>query len=191
MIWLRRAGAAVVSIALFALAMWLWDREPHVLAHDMQPIDSTGTIGHVVATSSFSLRVDGIVVAHSITGGALATDDRITSQGVFVIVKFHAMGHKKPYSILRARLQSGDYSFGTSGRIKVQCDRSSGDFQPMLWSAGSTCFELPKDRLAGARFVVGAFDQLSAEASVDLGLSKAKAAQLVAHAVEGYNAEGS
>lgn len=191
MTWLRRAGAAVVSVALFALAMWVYQQEPRVLAHDTQPLRSSGRIGQTVSTAAFRFRVDGVVVARSIVNGTLAPDERITTQGVFVIVKYHGMGQRKPYNVLRTRLESGAYEFSASGRTKVTCDHSSLDFEPMMWSAGSACFEIPDNRLAGARLVIGSFDQLSSEVAIDLGIDHAEAARLTSHPVAGYNVGGS
>ena len=183
-----------MSVPLLVLAMWLHDREPHVLAHDTEPIRTSGRIGHVVSNSSFAIRVDSVVVARSLSGGSLPTDPRETTDGVFLIVKFRAMGQKKPYSMQNPRLESGSYTYDTTGRTIEGGDFFGDSFPPMMWKAGQVCFEIPKNRLAGARIVVGeglVLSQLSAESAVDLGIGKAKAADLIAHAAEGYNLKDS
>jgi hypothetical protein len=191
--WLRRLGVAAVSLPLFALAMWLWSWEPHILAHDSQPLRTSGRIGHVVTNPSFAFRVDGIAVAHSISTGSFSTDRRQTADGVFLIVKFRAMGEKKPYNMDDPRLESGPDTFRTSGRIGLDSEPASSTYEPLMWRSGQVCFEIPKNRLAGARLVVGEgglLTQLSAETAIDLGIGRTKAADLLAHAAEGYNLGG-
>ncbi len=189
MIWLRRLGAAAVSLPLLALAMWLWSQEPHVLSHDTEPIRTSGRIGHVVSNPSFAIRVDSVTVAHSIAGDPFGGEPPQTTNGVFLIIKFRAMGEKKPYELQRPRLESGDVTFGTTGRLGLSCESPSSTYEPLMWRSGQLCFEIPKNRLAGSRLVVGEallLSKLSAETAVDLGIGRSKAADLIAHAVQGY-----
>jgi hypothetical protein len=59
----------------------------------------------------------------------------------------------------------------------------------MLWGNASYVFEIPKDRLAGARLIVGEsapLDQLSAQVDASLGIDGPKAAELIARAPRDY-----
>jgi hypothetical protein len=64
----------------------------------------------------------------------------------------------------------------------------------MIWRKVMVTFEIPENRLAGARLVVGEgglLTQLTAETAVDLGFTPAKARDMIARAVAGYHPEGS
>jgi hypothetical protein len=180
MIWVRRVASALVAAGLCAGAMWLWKIKPDLQTNVMNPIRTSGRIGEVVRNDTFSVRVERYEVAGSITrpfgsGGAQRTE------GVFLYVWLQAKAEKEPFTMGHARLETRDgLTYNEGNRIGVNTD-SRGEYQPMLWGKGTLLFELPKDQLAGARVVVGTGDlinQLSAESVIDLGIDKAKAAQL-------------
>jgi hypothetical protein len=110
------------------------------------------------------------------------------SLGIFVIVHLEIKSNQKPFRLGDPKLTTrGGVSYDESGRTAIPT--SSEDYQPMLWTPATYVFEIPKDRLAGARLVVGSsalLTQLSAETEVDLGIDKGEAAQLLAHASPAY-----
>jgi hypothetical protein len=183
----REVVSALVATALCGAAMWLWQLHPHLEANMQEPLQTHGRIGQVVKNDVFSVRVDRFDVTTSLTKRFATTAQR--TDGVFLIVHLRARAERKPYTMGHARLVTPDgLEYKEGGRTGITADASE-TYQPMLWSAGSLLFELPKDRLAGARMVVGVSDplnQLSAESVIDLGIDKAKAAQLATRPLTNY-----
>jgi hypothetical protein len=183
----RSIVAALVAAGLCAAAMWLWQLQPSLEANNLNPLQTHGRIGRIVKNDVFSIRVERYDVVSSIT--KRFGDGPEVADGVFLVVRFHARAEREPYSMGHARLETTDgLSYKEGGRIAVSADAEE-TYQPLLWSPGSLLFELPKDRLAGARVVVGEnglLSQLSAESVIDLGIGKAKAAQLAARPLPNY-----
>ncbi len=179
--------SALVAASLCAAAMWLWRLEPELDANSQNPLQTHGRIGKIVKNDVFSIRVERYDVATSITKQFGSGPE--VADGVFMVVHFHARAEREPYTMGHARLETTDGRiYKEGGRIGVTA-KSGETYQPLLWSPGSLLFELPKDRLAGARVVVGAgglLSQLSAESVIDLRIGKAKAAQLAARPLTGY-----
>jgi hypothetical protein len=187
---IRRIGILVVGTLLLAAAMWLKEVEPHVRSHDTQPLRNSGRIGQSLSNSAFSLRVDRVDLARSLTpGSGIGTEPNITTDGVFVIVHLQAKAAQKPITMAHIRLESSEYTFTDNGRT-YSLNSADQTYQPMIWRKALASFEIPKNRLAGARLVVaegGLLNQLSAETAVDLGITPSKAADMIAHAVDGYD----
>jgi hypothetical protein len=110
------------------------------------------------------------------------------SPGIFVIVHLEIKSNQKPFRPGSPKLITrGGVSYDESGRPAIST--SSDDYQPMLWAPATYVFEIPKDRLAGTRLVIGEsalLNQLSAETEVDLGIDDGEAAQLLTHASPAY-----
>jgi hypothetical protein len=187
---IRRIGVIVVGTALLAAAMWLKQIEPQAHSHDTQPLRNSGRIGRSISNSAFSLRVDGVELARSLkASGASAGQANVTTDGVFVIVHIQAKAAQKPYQMDHVRLESGEYTFTDNGR-SYSLSTADGTYEPMIWRKAVAGFEIPRNRLAGARLVVGQgglLTQLSAETAVDLLITPSKAADMIAHAVDGYD----
>ena len=177
--------SGIAAAALMAAAMWLYGFKPHLQADLQNPLAEGGSIGTVVGNRVFSVKVDRVDVATSIVKpDPLSTPKPIPSLGVFVIVSMEIRSNQKPFQPGNVRLATrGGLTYDESGRPDLPSN--SDDFQPMLWGKATYIFEIPKDRLAGARLYVGVSDlndQLSAENDVDLKIDDAQAARLVAHA---------
>lgn len=175
--------SAVLSVALLLAAMWLFDRKPHLKAGALNPLLSKGRVGEVVTTRDFSVKVGSVQVAASIQKPSFPKPEVMKTPGLFLIVLAQARSERRPFDLGHVRLITrGGVAYQESGRAALP---SSGDtLQPMLWSPATYIFEIPKDRLAGARLVVGEADlinQLSGETDVDLGIDGGKAARLSAH----------
>jgi hypothetical protein len=179
----RRLVAGLLTAALMALAMWLYTFKPHLEAGVQDPITTSGRIGSVVDNPVFSVKVDKVDVASSITKSSFLKPQVMPSIGLFLIVRLDIKSNKKPFQPGHVRLVTGGgLSYTDSGRAALPS--VTGDFQPMLWAPATYIFEVPKDRLAGARLIVGEsalLNQLSAETSIDLGIDGRRAAQLRAH----------
>jgi hypothetical protein len=184
-----RAVTGALAVALMAAAMWLYGLKPHLQARMQNPIRSTGRAGAVVDTSDFSVKVDKVDVATAIAKTSFGDKPKIMpSLGIFVIVNLEIKSNRKPFDPGHVHLMTrGGVSYDESGRADVLS--LNNGYQPMLWAPATYVFEIPKDRLAGARLVVGQtalLDQLSAQADVDLGIGHAAAERLIAHASSAY-----
>jgi hypothetical protein len=119
---------------------------------------------------------------------ALSGDRRMTTPGIFVIAYLSAKSRLKPLQLGHVQLATrGGLSYDEAGRTDIFTTDAS--LEPMLWRSAFYVFEIPKDRLAGARLRVGQsdlVDNLSAESEIDLGLTAGRAAQLLAHPVADY-----
>lgn len=186
----RKAVAAVLTAGLAALTMWLYTVKPHIEDRLQDPLVSKGRIGAAVDTPDFSVKVAKVDVASAISKPSfLGTKGKVMkSLGLFVIVQAQIKSNKKPFTPGHVRLVTrGGVAYDETGRADLP-DISSG-FQPMLWAPATYIFEIPKDRLAGARIVVGAADlynNLSGETSIDLGINGDRAARLAAHPTPDY-----
>jgi hypothetical protein len=176
----RKVIAGLLTAGLLALAMWLYTFKPRLEAKEQNPITSHGRIGAVVDNREFSVKVDGVDVASSITKSAFPTPKVMPSLGLFVVVHLNIKSNRKPFQPGHVRLVTrGGVSYDESGRASIST--VNGGYEPMLWAPATYVFEVPKDRLAGARLVIGQsvlLDQLSAETSVDLGIDAGRARQL-------------
>jgi hypothetical protein len=183
-----RVVSWLAAVAFMAAAMWLHTLKPHLDGRLTDPIAAHGRIGTVVGNRVFSVIVDRVDVASAIVKDQITARKTMPSPGVFVIVYLRIRSNQKPFTPGRVRLTTrGGLSYDESGRSDV-FDRS-GTYEPMLWGDASYVFEIPKDRLAGSRLVIGEsglLTQLSAEVDVSLGLDGRKAAELVAHAPHDY-----
>ncbi|MGI8330052.1 hypothetical protein ACRYCC_08795 [Actinomadura scrupuli] len=190
---IRRIGIIVVGTALLAAAMWLKQVEPRARSHDTQPLRNSGRIGQSLSNSAFSIRVERVELARSLAPPlGVTTQPNIGTDGIFVIVHLQAKAAKEPFLMDQVRLESGAYTFTDNGRTYA-LNTAEGTYQPMIWRKALAGFEIPRNRLAGARLVVGQgglLTQLSPETEVDLGITPGKAADMMAHAVDGYAARG-
>ena len=186
---LRKAVAAVLTVGLMAAAMWLYTFKPHLEDRQQHPLMTHGRLGAVVDNRDFSVKVIRVDVASAITKpDVLAKPTVMRSLGIFVIVQAQIKSNKKPFQAGHIRLETrGGVEYDVSGRAAIP--DSDNEYQPMLWGPAQYVFEIPKDRLAGARLVVGSAalqNELSAETNVDLDLGGAKGARLAAHPAASY-----
>lgn len=186
----RKIIAGLLTVGLMALAMWLYTFKPHLEDKEQDPLVTSGHIGAVVDNPDFSVKVGKIDVATGIAKSSFLQEKTqvMPSLGIFVIVHLEIKSNQKPFQPGDPKLTTrGGVSYDESGRAAISI--SNGDYQPMLWAPATYVFEIPKDRLAGARLVIGEsalLIQLSAETEVDLGIDDGEAAQLLAHASPAY-----
>ncbi|WP_067813522.1 hypothetical protein [Actinomadura kijaniata] len=188
---LVRGGAGVAGTLLLAAAMWLYDVKPEAEAGNMAPIRSTGKVGETVANRVFALRVDRVVVARSLAP-SLSFGNRppVRTDGVFLVVRAQGRSEREPAPLRSVKLEtSGGLTFGQATRPDA-ASVTNPELQPLIWSRSVFLFEVPRDRLAGARLVAGTgglLPQLSAAAEIDLGITGPRAAELVRTAAERYD----
>ncbi|MEU5876561.1 hypothetical protein [Spirillospora sp. NPDC047279] len=193
---LIRGGAGVAGCALLGAAMWLYTVEPKVDAEVLDPIRTSGKVGKVISNPEFDLKVEGVVVARSLKQGLGSITSRppVTTDGVFLIVTGRAMAQKEPMTLDTAVLETpGGYTFKKASRTSVSSNLAFSDFQPLIWGRWSHIFEVPKNRLAGAHMVISEsslFIAPSAATEVDLGITKARATQMINTAAVNYDPSG-
>lgn len=175
---LTRLVSGACVLALFALAMWFTNVKPHLDGKLQHPLIDHGRIGQVAGNRVFSVKVTRVDVASSI----VKLNSRMSTPGIFVIVSLSAKSNSEPLDLGHIRLVTrGGVSYDESGRTRIAT--LSDSLEPMLWQSQQHVFEIPKDRLAGARFVAGQdqiINNLSAETEIDLGLGDGRAARLLA-----------
>lgn len=187
---LLQGGAAIVGIALLALAMWVYERQPAIEAETMKPIRSEGRIGKVAGNPVFSIKIESVQAARS-----MATySKKLGTDGVFLIVQGRVRAEREPFTMGKVSLESHGRIYRDSPRIGLN-DTFMAEFQPLLWGPMNAVFELPIDRLPGARLILSEggrpSTQLAAEASVDLGLTDSKTTELLAKATDGFTLQRS
>jgi hypothetical protein len=185
----KNAVGAVLTVGLMAAAMWLYTFKPHLEDKAQHPLMTHGRLGAVVDNRDFSVKVTRVDVASAITKpDTLAKPTVMRSIGIFVIVQAQLKSNKKPFTTGHVRLVTGSGDeYGPSGRAAIP--DSNNEYQPMLWGPAQYVFEIPKDRLTGARLVIGSAalqNELSAETNIDLGLGGATGARLAAHPAASY-----
>jgi hypothetical protein len=185
----RKGVAAVLTVGLAALTMWLYTVKPHIEGGLQHPLISKGRIGTAVDSRDFSVKVTKVDVASAISKPSFLDKGKVLkSLGLFVIVQTQIKSNEKPFTPGHVRLVTrGGVAYDESGRPDLPDDNSQ--FQPMLWAPATFIFEIPKDRLAGARLVLGSADllnDLSGETSIDLGMDGDRAARLAAHPIPDY-----
>ena len=185
-----RAAGAVAAAGLAVLAMWLYTLKPGIEARMQNPLVAKGRIGAAVDTPEFSVKVQKVDVAAALSKPGFLDEPPtvMKSLGLFVVVQAQIKSNKKPFQPGHVRLETrGGLSYDESGRTAIFS--SDGEYQPMLWAPATYIFEIPKDRLAGMRLVLGnaaLINSLSGETSIDLGVDGDRAARLAAHPAAAY-----
>ena len=191
---LVNGSAAIAGTALCAAAMWLHSVRPEVNAEELEPIRDHGKVGEELRNRDFSVRVEKVEAAKSLAPGLSlgGASTPIGTDGVYLVVRAKATSHRKPLELQTAELETpGGFTFQQDPRPGAS-KPSRPTFQPMIWTSTVFVFELAEKRVEGAHLVVGTgglLPQLSAAADIDLGLTSARAAELVRAAPERYDVE--
>ncbi|MFS2295150.1 MAG: hypothetical protein FWJ90_21035, partial [Actinomadura sp.] len=164
---------------------------PELRAAQLDPIRTGGKVGEEVRNRDFSVRVEKVETARSLARGfSFGVQSHVGTDGIYLIVRFRASSHREPLQLRTADLETpGGYVYKHDPRTAVASPGVQPTFEPMIWTSGTFLFELPKDRLEGARLVVGTgglLPQLSAAAEIDLGITGKRAKELIGGAAEGY-----
>jgi hypothetical protein len=183
-----------VSLALLALAMWLYARLP-TRQERQAPITTEGRPGQEVRTAGFTVRVRDVRLARSVAERfPLPGDEPTRTKGVFVLVYATVTSFSKPIQLDYAELRTADgLSYGATSRLKLGI-KNERAFQPLFRTPRVFAFEVPPGKLPGARLVTGHWYApflrvYVPEVSIDLGLTAETAPRLVAKAPERYVVE--
>lgn len=181
---MRKVLLTVISAALL-VALVAANRLIPDYDRMMRPISTAGTIGREVRTNAFDLKVDRVTAGRSLAEKNGVSDDRERTSGLFVLVWAELTGTDKPVRLGTAYLRTADgHRYDTTDAMGFGSLDEAGS-EPGLTRYGAIGFELPPDRLAGARLVVGPVlgdNRLGSQADVDLGLTPAATRRLVAQA---------
>jgi hypothetical protein len=187
---LQRAGAGIAVVLLFATAMWIKDQEIGLRASTTDPVGPSGAVGETVGNGLFRLKVERYESVRSVKNtSSLSAGQAIRTDNVFLVVHARIWSDREPLSPSKPRLVTED------GLAYLQSSRVSGlgdlfpVYQPKMWYPIALTFELPKDRLEGARLVVDntkIINLLPAKIEVDLGIDKAIADRLRARPLDSY-----
>lgn len=189
---LLKGGAGIGGTVLLAGAMWMHSLKPHVRAAELDPIRGGGSVGEEVRNRDFSVRVEKVEAAKSLAPGlSLGNPPPVGTDGIYLVVRVRATSHREPLELRTAELETpGGFTFKDDPRPSSVSGGAQPTFQPMIWTPTVFVFELPKKRLEGAHLIVGTgglLPQLSAAADIDLGLTAAKADELIRNAPDRYD----
>ncbi|RCG31746.1 hypothetical protein DQ384_09410 [Sphaerisporangium album] len=199
----RRAGSALVALAVGAAAVYA---HTFVMNKDQldAPLTTTAAPGAVAETGRFSVRLDDVVAASSLslittgtdpdTGGTtIENSTAIRTHDLFVVATVSATSPKDPTWLPDAWLRTRD------GIEYAATDRTGQAFTPPRpvqngwWTSLEYVFEVPREAVAGASIVVsapstngiyddiypGRYDQLLPEARLALTADDAAARRLL------------
>ncbi|WP_165966059.1 hypothetical protein [Actinomadura sp. 7K534] len=189
---LLKGGAGLGGAVLLAGAMWLHSLIPELRATELDPIRDGGEVGEEVRNRDFSVRVEKVEAARSLAPSlSLGDPPPVGTEGIYLVVRFKATSHREPLELRTAQLETpGGYVYREGPRPGATSAGARPTFQPLIWTSAAYVFELPKQRLEGAHLVVGPgglLPQLSAEADIDLGITRERANELVQGAAQGYD----
>jgi hypothetical protein len=180
----RRLGGFLLGLLLVAGIVAGVELRP---AEDERtdPITTNGRLGEPVDTGDFELTVEKVRVTHALTfDDGFTSGPALRSKGVWVVLTATLVGGSNPVTYDDARLETpGGYAYELSGRTDSSLTLTDDvRIGPGIARRGAIVFELPPDRLAGARLRLGmasADRRLGPEALVDLELDAATTRRLV------------
>lgn len=147
-------------------------------------IATHGKLGETIDTGGFTVNVHKVQATTTLTAQSSFGDKSAQrTDQIWLVLDATIRGDWRPTTYNDARLEtSGGFLFRASERITSELV-TEDMIQPGLARRGMIVFELPKNRLAGAKLRLGRSltedVRLGPEAVVDLGIDDAKAKQLV------------
>ncbi|MDH2426959.1 hypothetical protein [Sphaerisporangium sp. TRM90804] len=193
-VW-RRLVAAVAGLALVAAAVYV---RSLTLTPDQldDPITASGGMSQEVDTDLFSARLERVEFARSVLVKKEFGTDRATPGQVFLVAKVGATAPRRPIQLHSHLLTADGLRFAASDRVPDTATLAWRWIQPGWWRSGYYFFDVPADKVAGARVVVSKQehtlygDQFYAEAAFDMGLDAAGARRLVGAAKDVFEVSG-
>jgi hypothetical protein len=180
----RRAVIAFICAALL-VALVAANRLVPSYDQETRPISTSGVIGERVRTSAFEIKADHVSVGHTLQEKDGLGEKPQRTNGLWVLVWADLTGVDEPVTLDTAYLRTTDgHRYDTSDRMGIGSLDETGS-EPGLTRYGAIGFEIPPNRLAGARLVVGPVggeNRLGAQADIDLGLTPALTRRMVADA---------
>ncbi|MEV6982499.1 hypothetical protein AB0M95_14730 [Sphaerisporangium sp. NPDC051017] len=190
----RRLLAAVLGLALVCGAVYV---QTFVLDADRlrAPLTVSGGMHDELVTDTFSARLERVEFARTIRIKKTYATDEATTDRIFMIVKVGATAPRRPVQLAAYLLTADGLRFDPTDRVPPGATFSEKWVQPGWWRSGLYFFEVPKDRVAGARVVVREpqtlfGDDWVSEVSADLGLDATEAGRMIGAAKDVYEVTG-
>jgi hypothetical protein len=203
---MKRAAAVLVGVALAGAAVWVRARTPDDYDRRYAPLATTGRAGKAVTAGGFTVRVERVTVARSVSS---AQKEAVRPDGVFVVVTAAVTSRRNPLQLSAVWLRTKD---GREFRQSMKDVTTPADgtldaaaLSPGLWRRGPLVFEIPPSLLAGTTLLVSdrAPDdnktpdgfppfgfELTAQANIPLGIGDTAARRMVAAAPERVTVPG-
>ncbi|GGK94867.1 hypothetical protein Sme01_57600 [Sphaerisporangium melleum] len=191
----HRIAAAVLGVALAAGAVYA---QTFTMSADQRRAPLTFSAGprQDVRTDHFSARLERVEFARSVRVKRTYATDEATTDQVFLIIKIGATGARRPLQLAPFLVTADGLRFNATDKVNPTATITEKWVQPGWWRSALCFFEVPPDKIAGARVVVQekvndlAGDQYLPETSFDLGLTGAQVRQGVEGAKDGYEVSG-
>ncbi|WP_405144295.1 hypothetical protein OG589_41420 [Sphaerisporangium sp. NBC_01403] len=190
----RRTVSAVVGLALVCAAVYV---QTHVLTTDQrrEPLTVSGGMHQELRTSHFSARLERVEFARSVRVKKKYGTEDATPDEVFLIAKVGLTAPRRPLRLTAHLVTADGLSFEPTDRVDLSATLGDKDIQPGWWRSGFYFFDIPADKVAGARVVVAEPATLFGtdfmpETAMDLGLDQAKARQMIDAAKDVYEVSG-
>ena len=184
----------LLTLAVLAAIVWLHRHQPSYVER-IAPVRVAGEPGHRIEARNFAVQVEtgGLQVGRTLLGPpatSLATEPaRVGTPGIWLSVpaRIEALSEEGMVSAIIRTRDGLIYKSGGSDRPKMPALNLDERFvAPGLPERGRYFFELPPDRLAGARIQVywGGLTPASNDAlvDIDLGIDEARAQALLRRA---------
>ncbi|PRX99773.1 hypothetical protein [Allonocardiopsis opalescens] len=156
----------------------------------VEPLSYSGDAGERVHAGSFSVLVNQVAATGQIADASdLGEPEPKDTQGVWLVIVMAMSSTSTPLNIVSPVIVTDDgYEYAATQRVFNTIANHSAPFQPGIPQAGAMAFELPPERLPGARLRFstseGIDDRLAGQVEIDLGIDAARAAELTENAPE-------
>ncbi len=194
-IWRRRLADAVL-IVLSAAALLAMHRTTPGFDEKTAAFPVKGSLGETVNGRSFSLRLDRVDLATSLTAPVLLGPPKTyTTSGVWVIVHGAITSNVQPMLLRYAGLRTRDGLIYTAvdDRFHSRWLLTQDENYAGISRRGILVFEVPPDRLAGAVLLAGERSfrvRLDSRLEIALGLDESAVRARMASAQAGYRLDG-
>ncbi|GIH29056.1 hypothetical protein Aph01nite_73660 [Acrocarpospora phusangensis] len=185
--FLRRAGAAVLGLALCACAVYA---QTLAMSYDQSGsnLTSHGDLGETVQTARFSVKATSVISAKAVdTRDYRGNVRKVQTSHLFLVIEVSATSPKEPFkfnAFTTVLVTADGKRYRTTDKVDPSLTFFNKWIQPGLWPTGKLIFEVPEEAVAGAGLVVASpgggilVDSLAPEAEIDLGLTGATATRL-------------
>ncbi|MEO3808094.1 hypothetical protein ABGB17_03745 [Sphaerisporangium sp. B11E5] len=193
-VW-RRALAATLGLALTAGAVYV---QTFAMTADQQraPLTVSGGIRQEVGNDQFSARLERVEFVRSVRVKRPYSTEEATTDQALLVVKIGATSARRPLRLAPFLVTEDGLRFTATDKVHPSATITERWVQPGWWRSGLCFFEVPPDKIAGARVVVMEKitdlygDQYMPEVSLDLGLDEALVRQGIESAKDGYEVSG-
>ncbi|GGO29248.1 hypothetical protein GCM10010116_58580 [Microbispora rosea subsp. aerata] len=189
----RRIAAGVAGIALAAAAVYAQQNFAMSYEQRTSYLTYKGRIGETVETKRFTVKVLSVTAARAVdTTDYSDKVSKVATGNLFLLVDVSATSAREPFKLSRLNppvlLTEDGRRYQPTDKVNDTLTLFNKYIQPGFWSSGLLVFEVPPNAVADASLVFIppvsplVSDNYAPEAQIDLGLSRAAAARLIAQA---------